>query len=88
MRINQPRTYIVRTIVIAGTAAVMSTAIWRRQSVRHADPLASPQADPPLRGITVAQLDLLERLAELRKAEVLSTEEFEAQKDRILRSTP
>ena len=88
MRINQPRTYIVRTIVIAGTATAMSTAIWRRHSVRHVDRLASPQADPPLGGITVDQLDLLERLGALRKAEVLSTEEFEAQKDRILRSTP
>ena len=77
----------MRTALIAGTATVMSTAIWRRHALQHTDPLAEPPtAPPPTGGLTVDQLNLLARLGELRKADVLSPEEFDAQKARILGS--
>lgn len=68
-----------RTAVIAGTASAVTGAVRRRRHNNHAE----PQADVAP-GITDDQLSRLERLADLRKAGVLSDEELETEKAKIL----
>lgn len=67
-----------RTAVIAGTASAVTGAVRRRHDNHAAPPAAT--------GITEDQLSRLERLADLRKAGVLSDEELAAEKARILGS--
>jgi putative oligomerization/nucleic acid binding protein len=63
-----------RTAVIAGTASAVTGAVRKRRHNHHAEP----------QGITDDQLSKLERLADLRKAGVLSDEELETEKAKIL----
>jgi hypothetical protein len=79
--------------VIAGTATAVSNRVSRRQAGRWADqepqanaqpvdaqPAAAPQTDMG------DQIEQLKQLAELRDQGVLSDQEFEAQKRKILGS--
>jgi hypothetical protein len=69
-----------RTAVIAGTASAVTGAVRRRHHNHN--------GAPPAAGITEDQLSRLERLADLKKAGVLSEEEFEVEKAEILGRTP
>ena len=81
---------VARTAVIAGTATAVSNRVSRRQAERwsqedqgqpqeqqyqEAAPAAAPAADP---------LEQLKQLGELKDSGVLTEEEFEAQKAKIL----
>jgi hypothetical protein len=77
---------IARTAVVAGTATAVSGRVQRRQQSRWAEQdygqaqTAAP--DPaPGGGDTIAQL---KELGELRDSGVLTEEEFEAQKAKLL----
>ncbi|HEV7648475.1 MAG TPA: SHOCT domain-containing protein [Actinophytocola sp.] len=67
-----------RTAVIAGTASAVTGAVRRHNHNNHAE------QPPAATGITDDQLSRLERLADLRKAGVLSDDEFEVEKAKIL----
>jgi putative oligomerization/nucleic acid binding protein len=67
-----------RTAVIAGTASAVTGAVRRRHH----------NGTQPAAGITEDQLSRLERLADLKKAGVLSEEEFDVEKAEILGRTP
>lgn len=69
-----------RTAVIAGTASAVTGAVRRRHNHNGTQPAAT--------GITEDQLSRLERLADLKKAGVLSEEEFDVEKAEILGRTP
>jgi hypothetical protein len=76
-----------RTAVIAGTATRVHGAVsarqhdqWARQTVA---PAPAPPPAPPRRD-TADVIAQLKDLGELRAAGVLTTSEFQAQKDRIL----
>ena len=80
---------IARTAVVAGTATAVSNRVSRRQAGRWAredyqqeppPPAAAPQA-PPAGNDVIAQL---KDLGDLKAQGVLTQEEFEAQKRRIL----
>jgi hypothetical protein len=84
---------IARTAVVAGTATAVSNRVSRRQANRWAeqdtdayaasDPYAG--APPPEPAAPAADpLDQLRQLGELKAQGVLTQEEFEAQKARIL----
>lgn len=85
---------VARTAVVAGTATAVSNRVSRRQAERWADQdqqyydqqyeqappqaaPAAPEADP---------LEQLKQLGELKSSGVLTEEEFEAQKAKILGS--
>jgi hypothetical protein len=85
---------IARTAAVAGTATAVSNRVSRRQAERWADqgqgapaylaetPAAAPAAPaPPGAGDTIAQL---KQLGELRDSGVLTEEEFQAQKAKLL----
>jgi hypothetical protein len=78
---------LARTALVAGTATAVSNRVSRRQAGRWAAQDPQPrmdvdQAGPPEdTGNTLAQL---RELGELRRAGVLTDEEFVAQKRRIL----
>ena len=88
---------MARTAVVAGTATAVSNRVSRRQAGRWAaqEPPPPPQgyeqpyspqqyAPPPVapdQGDVIAQL---ERLGELRAKGILTDEEFESQKARLL----
>jgi len=81
---------IARTAVVAGTATVVSNRVSRRQANRWAqqDAPAQPAAPrPPARPAAPAAVDTvsqLQGLADLKAQGILTTEEFEAQKAKIL----
>jgi Short C-terminal domain len=82
---------VARTAIRAGTATAVSNRVSRRQAQRWAEqgqPVGSymqaPQEAPPPEaggGDTIAQL---KELGELRDSGVLTEEEFEAQKAKLL----
>jgi hypothetical protein len=91
---------VARTAVIAGTATAVSNRVSRRQAERwsaqdqstyqqqayaqpqYAEPAPAPP--PPAAGGEDDVIEKLTKLAALRDQGVLSPEEFEAQKQRVL----
>ncbi|GAA3711237.1 hypothetical protein GCM10022399_30040 [Terrabacter ginsenosidimutans] len=85
---------IARTAVVAGTATAVSNRVSRRQAGRWAaqeqqqqqeyapEPQYAPPPPPPQD--TGVDLEKLQQLGELRDSGVLTEEEFQAQKARIL----
>ncbi|MFI9613520.1 SHOCT domain-containing protein [Streptomyces sp. NPDC052023] len=87
---------VARTAVVAGTATAVSNRVSGRQAGRWAEqdsrlrtasqPPAAPAAaapDPAADDMT-SKIDQLKQLADLKAQGVLSEEEFEAQKRRVL----
>jgi hypothetical protein len=82
---------VARTAVIAGTATAVSNRVSRRQAERwsqedqSANPpqYEQPSAPPPAAADPVEQLT---KLGQLRDSGVLTEQEFEAQKAKILGS--
>jgi hypothetical protein len=76
---------VARTAVIAGTATAVSGMVAGRQGAASPPPDAPP---PPATAASAAMsdtaIDQLKKLAELRAAGVLTEEEFNAQKARLL----
>jgi hypothetical protein len=93
---------VARTAVIAGTATTVSNRVSRRQAGRwaakdqeqygdqqYADQQQQPQyaaPPPPAADPMQDKLDQLKQLGELKDQGVLSDEEFQQQKTRILNS--
>ncbi|MGW6378661.1 SHOCT domain-containing protein [Rhodococcus sp. NPDC055112] len=85
---------VARTAVVAGTATAVSNRVSRRQGQRwnaeqpqQAPPQAAPPppaAAPPSGGVD--RLTALKQLAELKDQGVLTEDEFNAEKARILAS--
>jgi len=86
---------IARTAVVAGTAATVSNRVSRRQGHRWgagespppaapAPPPAPPASPPPAGGVD--RLTALKQLGELRAQGVLTDDEFNAEKAKILAS--
>jgi putative oligomerization/nucleic acid binding protein len=84
---------VARTAVIAGTATSVSNRVSRRQYARWAEQDAQPYAEPPSgapapAGASTAanetRIEQLKELASLKAQGVLSEQEFEAEKARIL----
>jgi hypothetical protein len=76
-----------RTAVIAGTATRVHGAVAARQQQRWAQQTAGPPPGPPPQRPsqdTASMIAQLKELGELRDAGVLTTAEFQAQKERIL----
>jgi len=73
-----------RTAVIAGTATAVSGRVAGRQQAAQQQQAAPPPAPAPAALSTDDVITQLTKLAELRAANVLTTEEFEVQKARIL----
>ena len=79
---------IARTAVVAGTATAVSNRVSRRQAGRWAaqeqqqEPQYAPPPPPPQD--TGVDLEKLQQLGELRDSGVLTEEEFQAQKARVL----
>jgi hypothetical protein len=81
---------VARTAAIAGTATAVSNRVSRRQANRWASQDQQPYYDQPQPAAAPAAadpLDQLTKLGELRKQGVLSDQEFEAQKAKILASS-
>ena len=77
---------VARTAVIAGTATAVSNRVSRRQAGRWARQ-AEQQASTPQPATSIEQNEMLAQLrelGELRNQGVLTDEEFEQQKNRIL----
>ncbi|MFG3659833.1 SHOCT domain-containing protein [Streptomyces sp. NPDC047706] len=87
---------VARTAVVAGTATAVSNRVSRRQAGRWAEqdsrlqpaseqPAAPAAAAPdPAADDMTGKIDQLKQLADLKAQGVLSEEEFEAQKRRVL----
>jgi hypothetical protein len=79
---------VARTAVIAGTATAVSNRVSRRQANRWAEQdtasYAEPAPPPPGAGSSQDTLAQLKELGELKAAGVLTQEEFDAQKAKIL----
>jgi hypothetical protein len=81
---------MARTAAIAGTATAVSNRVSRRQASRWAQQepqqeyIEQPQAAPP--PAAADPIDRLKELGELRDKGVLTEEEFEAQKAKVLAS--
>ncbi len=88
---------IARTAVVAGTATAVSNRVSRRQAGRWAAQEQQEQQEyapepqeyaapppPPPPADTGVDLEKLQQLGELRDSGVLTEEEFQAQKARIL----
>ena len=87
---------VARTAVVAGTATAVSNRVSRRQAGRwaaqeeqqqqqqQAQYAAPPPPPPPAAPDPDADLARLQQLGELRAAGVLTEQEFQAQKSRIL----
>ncbi len=84
-----------RTAVVAGTATAVSGRVARRQQNRwsqqeaeqepqYAEP--EPQAAPAPAAPTESRIDKLTKLGELKASGVLTDDEFNAEKARILQS--
>ena len=85
-----------RTAVIAGTATTVSNRVSRRQANKWAqedqpqqqayqEPPQQAQRPPPA-GPTESRIDKLTKLGELKEQGVLTDDEFNAEKARILQS--
>lgn len=85
---------VARTAVIAGTATAVSNRVSRRQAERWAQPegaQTAPEAPPPppaapQSGGGESTIDQLKELGELKSQGILTEEEFEAQKAKLLAS--
>ncbi len=88
---------VARTAAVAGTATAVSNRVSRRQAERWQDqgggqPMEyraaaqQPEAPPPAAPSQASTLDQLKELGELKQQGVLTDEEFEAQKAKILGS--
>jgi hypothetical protein len=80
---------VARTAVIAGTATAVSNNVSRRQANRWAEQEGSEvepvQAAPTAPAAPAADpIEQLQKLGELKASGVLTEEEFEAQKAKIL----
>jgi hypothetical protein len=90
---------VARTAVIAGTATAVSNRVSRRQANRWSqqqdaqqpqyaqEPQYAPEPAPapaPSAGLSDASLAKLQQLADLKSQGVLTDEEFQVQKARIL----
>jgi membrane protease subunit (stomatin/prohibitin family) len=81
---------VARTAVIAGTATGVSNRVSRRQYNRWSqqesqqEEVEQPQAAPP--PAAADPIDRLKELGELRDSGVLTEEEFQAQKAKVLAS--
>ncbi|MEF9887075.1 SHOCT domain-containing protein [Streptomyces sp. P9-A4] len=87
---------VARTAVVAGTATAVSNRVSRRQAGRWAqqeEPQYQQQPQPqqppppapaPAGDDMTSKIDQLKQLGELKEQGVLTAEEFEAQKRRIL----
>jgi hypothetical protein len=80
---------MARTAVVAGTATAVSNRVSRRQGQRWAAQEAPPQAPAPgpaaaPAAASASRVDQLKDLADLKQQGVLSEQEFEAEKARIL----
>jgi membrane protease subunit (stomatin/prohibitin family) len=81
---------VARTAVIAGTATGVSNRVSRRQASRWSqqepqqEDVEQPQAAPP--PAAPDPIDRLKELGELRDSGVLTEEEFQAQKAKVLAS--
>lgn len=73
---------VARTAVVAGTATAVSNRVSRRQGERWAQEAPPAAAPAPSAGPTT--IDQLKELAALKEQGVLTTEEFEAQKAKLL----
>jgi hypothetical protein len=85
---------MARTAVVAGTATAVSNRVSRRQAGRWAQQEAAPQQQsyqPAYEEPAQAQpqgedrLEQLEKLGQLKAAGVLTEQEFQAEKSRLLR---
>ncbi|AQA22252.1 short C-terminal domain protein [Rhodococcus sp. MTM3W5.2] len=87
---------VARTAVVAGTATAVSNRVSRRQGQRwnaeqaqQAPPQAAPPPPPPAAAPPsggVDRITALKQLAELKDQGVLTEDEFNAEKARILAS--
>jgi hypothetical protein len=92
---------IARTAVVAGTATAVSNRVsrrqagrWQRQADQEEAETYSEQQYPPQQEAagedgpdpTQARLDALKQLGELKSSGVLSEQEFQQEKDKILNS--
>ena len=79
---------VARTAVVAGTATAVSNRVSRRQANRWSQQEAASYAEPPPPPPAAASgqdtLEQLKELGELKAAGVLTQEEFDAQKAKIL----
>ena len=85
---------VARTAVIAGTATAVSNRVSRRQANRWSDQEEQQYAQqqqaaappPPAAGPSQDSISQLKQLAELKDQGILTQEEFDAQKAKILSS--
>lgn len=79
---------MARTAVVAGTATAVSNRVSRRQGERWAAQEATeqPAAPAPAPAAGPSTIDQLKELGELKQQGVLTEEEFEAQKAKLLAS--
>jgi Short C-terminal domain len=86
---------VARTAVIAGTATAVSNRVSRRQGERWAQqegypeepaPAAPAPAQPAPPASGGSMIDQLKELGELKSQGILTEEEFEAQKAKLLAS--
>jgi len=88
---------VARTAVVAGTATAVSNRVSRRQAERwqgqggdqpmeYRAAAQQPEAPPAAVPSQASTLDQLKELGELKQQGVLTDEEFEAQKAKILGS--
>jgi hypothetical protein len=79
---------IARTAIVAGTATAVSNRVSRRQAGRWAAQQEQPQYPPPQAPAAddqaATKLSQLRELGELRNGGVLTEEEFDQEKRRIL----
>jgi hypothetical protein len=82
---------MARTAAIAGTATAVSNRVSRRQAERWAQQEPQPQyveqpQAPPAPAPAADPIDRLKELGQLRDNGVLTEEEFQAQKAKVLAS--
>ena len=81
---------VARTAVIAGTATAVSNRVSRRQANRWADQEQAeydeqePEQEPEAAPAGPDKYEQLSKLAELKTSGVLTEEEFESEKAKIL----
>lgn len=75
---------VARTAVIAGTATAVSGAVAGRRGAGAPPPQDVPPAAASPAGLSPDAMDQLKKLADLRAQGVLTEEEFNVQKARIL----
>jgi membrane protease subunit (stomatin/prohibitin family) len=78
---------MARTAVVAGTASAVAGGVSRRQQAHQQQAVAAQQAPPPAQAAAPPPADLvtqLKELAALKDQGILTQEEFDVQKARIL----